>query len=63
MTGRFWAPTRGTLTPDEVVLALLQPSGQAVGDLGATMLAVHRAGAAACESISKSLPCEASLVT
>jgi hypothetical protein len=50
---RWWAPTRATVDPDAVVLALLQPSGHASGDLGATLLAVHRAGAAAIEVVSK----------
>ena len=63
MTNRWWAPTRATVDPDAVVLALLKPSGHPVGDLGATLLAVHRAGAAAVETVSKSaVPNEVALV-
>ena len=36
-----------------MVLALLQPDGDAAGDLGATILAAHRAGAGACEAVAK----------
>ena len=64
MAERFWAPTRATVVPDAVVLALLQPSGQPAGDLGATVLAAHRAGAAAVGTIAKSaVPSEAGIVT
>jgi hypothetical protein len=51
---RWWAPDRPTVAPDAVVLALLEPDGDdAANDLAATLLGVHRAGAAACESIAK----------
>ena len=53
MSTRWWAPKRASTTPDAVVLALLQPDGDAAGDLGATILAAHRAGAGACESVAK----------
>jgi hypothetical protein len=47
-----------------VVLALLQPDGNAAGDLGATLLAAHRAGAAACGIVSKgAVPSEMGLVS
>jgi hypothetical protein len=49
--------------PDAVVKALLKPDGHPAGDLGATLLAVHRAGAAACETVSKgAVPSEKGLV-
>lgn len=60
ISGRFWAPQRPTTQPDAVVLALLDPE---VGDLGTRVLALHRAGAAACEVVAKgALPSEAGLV-
>ena len=54
MTDRWWAPQRATMHPDAVVLAMLEP-----GDLGSALLAAHRAGAAAMETVSKgALPSE-----
>lgn len=54
MMDRWWAPQRPTMEPDAVVLAMLEP-----GDLGSALLAAHRAGAAAMETVSKSaLPSE-----
>lgn len=60
---RWWAPDRATVVPDAVVLALLDPDGDDVAnDLSATLLGVHRAGAAACEAIAKgALPSEGGL--
>lgn len=56
---RWWAPQRPTTEPDSVVLAMLEP-----GDLGAALLATHRAGAAAIETVSKgALPSEAAIVS
>lgn len=58
MTDRWWAPQRATVEPDAVVLAMLEP-----GDIGSSMLAVHRAGAAAIDTVTKSaLPSEARLI-
>lgn len=54
MNERWWAPQRATVEPDAVVLAMLEP-----GDFGAAILAAHRAGAAAIETVSKgALPSE-----
>lgn len=56
---RWWAPQRATLEPDAVVLAMLE-----VGDLGSSVLAVHRAGAAAIGTVAKSsVPSEAELIS
>ena len=64
MTQRFWAPQRATVTPDQVVLALLEPGGDPAGDLGNALLAVHRAGAASCEAVAKGpVPSEHGLVS
>lgn len=63
MTERWWAPTVSGTAPDAVTLALLAPDGNAAGDLGAAVLAAHRAGAAALEHVAKSaLPSEQGLV-
>ena len=63
MSTRWWAPTRATLDPDAVVLALMEPDGESAGDLGANLLAAHRAGAAACDFVSKqAVPSPASLI-
>lgn len=63
MTERWWAPQRGTLEPDAVVLTLLRPDDNGHTDLGTTLLAAHRAGAAACEAIAKgAVPSEAGLI-
>lgn len=63
MTQRWWAPQRATVEPDQVVLALLEPGGDAAGDLGSALLAVHRAGAAACEAVAKgAVPSEMGLL-
>lgn len=63
MSSRWWAPTRGTIAPDAVVLALLTPDGDPAGDLGASLLGLHRAGAASCESVAKgAVPSEFDLV-
>lgn len=57
-TERWWAPQRATLEPDAVVLAMLEP-----GDLGSAVLAAHRAGAAAIETVARSpLPSEGALI-
>lgn len=54
MSERFWAPTRATIEPDAVAIALMSPHGEdAAGDLGASLLGMHRAGAAACEVVAK----------
>ena len=59
MTQRWWAPQRATTEPDAVVLAMLEP-----GDFGSAILATHRAGAAAIETVSKgALPSEQGLTT
>lgn len=59
MNQRWWAPQRGTTSPDAVVTTLLQQPG----DLATTLLATHRAGAAACEAVARApLPSEAGLV-
>lgn len=64
MTQRIWAPQRATIEPDQVVLAMLQPTGDAAGDLGGALLAMHRAGAAACEAVAKgAVPSEHGLVS
>jgi hypothetical protein len=61
---RWWAPTRATIDPDAVTLALLTPDGDPAGDLGATLLGFHRAGAASCEAVAKGpIPSETSLMT
>lgn len=63
MSNRWWAPTRGTIAPDAVVLALLTPDGDPAGDLGASLLGLHRAGAASCEFVAKgAVPSEFDLV-
>jgi hypothetical protein len=55
---RWWAPQRATTTPDTVVTLMLDQD-----DLATTLLAMHRAGAAACESVAKSvLPSSAKLL-
>ena len=54
MSARWWAPRAASLTPDPVVLALLDSDGESAGDLGAVVLAAHRAGAAACAHVAAS---------
>ena len=51
-TTRWWAPQRASMDLDQVVLALLTPEDEGT-DLQATLLAAHRAGAAACEFVAK----------
>jgi hypothetical protein len=61
---RWWAPARGTLEPDAVVKVLLEPDDNGDTDLATTLLAVHRAGAAACETVSRSpVPSELGLIS
>jgi hypothetical protein len=54
---RWWAPQRATVEPDQVVLAMLEP-----GELGSAVLAVHRAGAAAIDTLRNGMVSEAGLV-
>ncbi|HEY5787492.1 MAG TPA: hypothetical protein VIT65_22230 [Microlunatus sp.] len=54
---RWWAPQRATMEPDRVVLAMLEP-----GDLGSSVLAVHRAGAAAIDTLRNGMVSETGLV-
>ena len=58
-TQRWWAPQRPTTQPDAVVRTLLDEPG----DLATTLLAAHRAGAAACEFVAKgAVPNEHALI-
>ena len=62
-TARVWAPTRPTVDPDRVVLALLETGDDPEKDLGAALLAVHRAGAAACQLVAAApVPDEVALI-
>lgn len=49
---RWWAPAAPGIGPDEFDTALFQPQGDPVKDLGQTLLAVHRVGAAALEAVA-----------
>ncbi len=52
MTTRWWAPTGAHLGPDINDLILLETGGEPRYDLGAALFALHRTGAAACETVA-----------
>lgn len=63
MSSRYWAPTRPTLEPDAVVLALMGTGTDPTKDLMGALLAIHRAGAGACEAVAKgAVPGESGLI-
>jgi hypothetical protein len=46
---RPWTPAKASIEPDDITLAMIEPTGDARYDLGAALLGMHRAGAAACK--------------
>lgn len=64
MADRWWAPQGAHVGPDASDLSLLEPGDEVLHDLGASLMALHRVGAAACEAVSRGpIPDEVALIT